>query len=188
VESSRKSIKEVIQLFAPGSFPTIIEKTNTLQVDFYQIFYRSLLLQQQSPSHIEVMSGFPANSQKAECVEIMAEKNFDGMLPIGASKVWVSKVPTVIVQLATPHKGKTNVCLMAALYNPPEEGTAPSEIGIDYELRTPNNIKQLRALAKGNGIYQGVQDHVYDESERVVMWFTICKYESYSSSLLLWQI
>jgi len=115
---------------------------------------------------------------KAQCVEIMADNNFNGFFPIGdSSEAWAPKNPNNILQLATPHSdNKRNVCLMAAHYPHPNDPDKEGRTGIFYDLRVHNNLDALRTLASNKGVFQGVEDCVHDNGARVVMWFAIRKY------------
>ncbi|KAI4922066.1 hypothetical protein J4E90_000494 [Alternaria incomplexa] len=116
---------------------------------------------------------FKAESHKAQCVEIMADDNFNGNFPEDASEAWVPKQPNVILQLATPHSDKRNVCLIAAHYPHPDDPDQEGRTGISYDLRAHNNLNKLRELASNKGVFQGVEDCVHDNGARVVMWFAI---------------
>ncbi|KAI4693168.1 uncharacterized protein J4E88_001539 [Alternaria novae-zelandiae] len=101
---------------------------------------------------------------KAQCVEIMADNNFNGFFPIGdSSEVWAPKNPNNILQLATPHSdNKRNVCLMAAHYPHPDDPDKEGRTGISYDLRAHDNLDALRTLASNKGVFQGVEDCVRD--------------------------
>lgn len=137
--------------------------------------------------YIEVMASsltFKAESHKAQCVEIMADDNFNGNFPEDASEAWVPKQPNFILQLATPHSDKRNVCLIAAHYPHPDDPDQEGRTGISYDLRAHNNLNKLRELASNKGVFQGVEDCVHDNGARVVMWFAIRRYPSVLPAIL----
>ena len=127
-----------------------------------------------------------AMSLQEQCVEMMGDGSFNGTFG-GKAEVWVSERPEIILQLATPHSDKRNVCFIAAYYRHPyhtNPETNPVKVALTYDLLAENNLDQLRKLASEKGIFPGLSDFVYNSGTRVVVWFTIRKYSSTPPTIL----
>ena len=91
-------------------------------------------------------------------------KDYDKVFPDG-TLVTLTETPTIVHY---GHEGAAKFCIMGAYRPPPDKSTLQKR----YMLGTPHNNAKMKGLAATGGIV----GEISDVRDRVIFWFSPCKY------------